>query len=122
MGDANTRYDHIGDHFNRAITPSGVLSPHIKGKDSSYVLEKMNEFSGGDDANTNRRFAAGQGTDDFDPFDPLSARKVLADASRQGFAEQYGYDYSKASDSELLDNFTYNIFPISRPGSAFCPH
>lgn len=60
LGDANTRYDLIGDHFNRAITPSGVLSPHVKGKDSDYVLEKMNEFSGGADAKTNRRFSASE--------------------------------------------------------------
>ncbi|MGB3471554.1 MAG: aromatic ring-hydroxylating dioxygenase subunit alpha [Erythrobacter sp.] len=123
LGDANTRYDLIGDHFNRAITPSGVLSPHVKGKDSSYVLEKMNEFSGGDDADTNRRFNAGEGDGDseFDPADPLGARKVLAEAGRQGFAEQYGYDYSDASDSEILDNFTYNIFPNFAPWIGFLP-
>lgn len=121
LGDANTRYDHIGDHFNRAITPSGVLSPHLKNKDSNYVLEKMNEFSGGNDAETNRRFAAGEGSDDFDAADPLSARKVLAEASRQGFTEQYGYDYSDASDSELLDNFTYNIFPNFAPWIGYLP-
>jgi phenylpropionate dioxygenase-like ring-hydroxylating dioxygenase large terminal subunit len=46
LGDANTRYDLIGDHFNRAITPSGVLSPHLTGKDQQYVLDKMAEFSG----------------------------------------------------------------------------
>lgn len=122
LGDANTRYDHIGDHFNRAITPSGVLSPHLKGKDSNYVLEKMNEFSGGDDADTNRRFAAGEETGEgYDPADPLGARKVLAEAGRQGFAEQYGYDYSEASDSEILDNFTYNIFPNFAPWIGYLP-
>ncbi|WFL77700.1 aromatic ring-hydroxylating dioxygenase subunit alpha [Altererythrobacter arenosus] len=121
LGDANSRYDHIGDHFNRAITPSGVLSPHMKGKDQRYILEKMNEFSGGADADTNRRFAAGDGGDDFDDNDPLMARKVLAEASRQGFSEQYGYDYSDASDAELLDNFTYNIFPNFSPWIGYLP-
>jgi hypothetical protein len=121
LGDANTRYDLIGDHFNRAITPSGVLSPHVKGKNSDYVLEKMNEFSGGSDASTNRRFNA-SGTDDaYVADDPLGARKVLADAGRKGFAEQYGYDYSEASDTEILDNFTYNIFPNFSPWIGFLP-
>jgi phenylpropionate dioxygenase-like ring-hydroxylating dioxygenase large terminal subunit len=106
LGDANSRYDHIGDHFNRAITPSGVL---------------MNEFSGGDDADTNRRFAAGDAGAEFDSDDPLMARKVLAEASRQGFTEQYGYDYSDASDAELLDNFTYNIFPNFSPWIGYLP-
>ncbi|MEL7446415.1 MAG: aromatic ring-hydroxylating dioxygenase subunit alpha [Pseudomonadota bacterium] len=121
LGDANSRYDLIGDHFNRAITPSGVLSPHVKGKDQTYVLDKMNEFSGGDDADTNRRFNAGDGGEAFDKDDPLGARKVLAEAGRQGFAEQYGYDYSDASDSEILDNFTYNIFPNFAPWIGFLP-
>jgi phenylpropionate dioxygenase-like ring-hydroxylating dioxygenase large terminal subunit len=122
LGDANTRYDLIGDHFNRAITPSGVLSPHMKGKDSDYVLEKMNEFSGGQDARTNRRFNATEGPDDnYDAADPLGARKILAEAGRKGFAETYGYDYSEASDTEILDNFTYNIFPNFSPWIGFLP-
>ncbi|MGB3711627.1 MAG: aromatic ring-hydroxylating dioxygenase subunit alpha [Erythrobacter sp.] len=121
LGDANTRYDLIGDHFNRAITPSGVLSPHMKGKDSNYVLDKMNEFSGGEDSETNRRFAAGKSEVDFDKDDPLGARKVLAEAGRKGFAEQYGHDYEDASDSEILDNFTYNIFPNFSPWIGFLP-
>ncbi len=121
LGDANSRYDLIGDHFNRAITPSGVLSPHMQGKDQNFVLEKMNEFSGGSDAETNRRFAASEGGDAFDPDDPLMARKVLAEAGRKGFTEQYGHDYSEASDSEILDNFTYNIFPNFAPWIGFLP-
>jgi len=122
LGDANTRYDLIGDHFNRAITPSGVLSPHVKGKNSDYVLEKMNEFSGGSDASTNRRFNASSGeVDGYDADDPLGARKILAEAGRQGFAGQYGYDYSEASDTEILDNFTYNIFPNFSPWIGFLP-
>lgn len=124
LGDANTRYDLIGDHFNRAITPSGVLSPHMKGKDSNYVLDKMNEFSGMADADTNRRFNAGDAEsagEGYDKDDPLGARKILAEAGRQGFAEQYGYDYSDASDSEILDNFTYNIFPNFAPWIGFLP-
>lgn len=121
LGDANSRYDHIGDHFNRAITPSGVLSPHVKGKDQRYVLEKMNEFSGGSDAKTNRRFSAGEVSGELDPDDPFMARKVLAEAGRQGFHQQYGHDYSDASDAEILDNFTYNIFPNFSPWIGFLP-
>jgi len=98
-----------------------VLSPHVKGKNSDYVLEKMNEFSGGSDASTNRRFNASGTTEDYVADDPLGARKVLADAGRAGFAEQYGYDYSDASDTEILDNFTYNIFPNFSPWIGFLP-
>ncbi|MEP2735149.1 MAG: aromatic ring-hydroxylating dioxygenase subunit alpha [Erythrobacter sp.] len=122
LGDANTQYDLIGDHFNRAITPSGVLSPHLKGKTQQYVLDKMSEFSGGSDADTNRRYAA---ADDnaaaADESDPLYARKMLAEASRAGFQEAYGHDYSDKSDSEILDNFTYNIFPNFAPWIGYLP-
>ena len=121
LGDANTRYDLYGDFFNRAITPSGTLSPHVSGKDQKYVLEKMNEFSGGSDSETNRRFSAADDSEDWDPEDVFQARKVLADANRKGFTEQYGLDYSDKSDSEMLDNFTYNIFPNFSPWIGFIP-
>ena len=123
LGDANTRYDLYGDNFNRAITPSGVLSPHMTGKDQQYVLDKMVEFSGGGGVQTNRRLnASDEGVElDHDDDDPLQARKLLAEASRQGFAQQYGYDCSDKSDTEMLDNFTYNIFPNFSPWIGFLP-
>ena len=121
LGDANTRYDLYGDFFNRAITPSGVLSPHISGKDQQYVLDKMAEFAGGSDATTNRRFSSKAEGVDIDPADPLYARKMLAEANRQGFAASTGNDYSDKSDTEVLDNFTYNIFPNFAPWGGFMP-
>lgn len=121
LGDANTRYDLYGDFFNRAITPSGVLSPHVSGKDQQYVLDKMAEFAGGSDATTNRRFSSKAEGVDIDPADPLYARKMLAEANRQGFTNSTGYDYSDKCDSEILDNFTYNIFPNFAPWGGFMP-
>ncbi|WP_095012635.1 aromatic ring-hydroxylating oxygenase subunit alpha [Tsuneonella mangrovi] len=121
LGDANSRYDLYGDFFNRAITPSGVLSPHITGKDQQYILDKMNEFSGGSDSQTNRRFSAGKSDADADTDDPFHARKMLAEANREGFKKQYGYDYSDKSDAEMLDNFTYNIFPNFSPWIGYIP-
>lgn len=121
LGDANTRYDLYGDFFNRAITPSGVLSPHMTGKDQQYILDKMAEFSGGSDASTNRRFSASADEVKIDESDPLQARKLLAEASRQGFQQQYGHDYSDKSDAEILDNFTYNIFPNFSPWIGYLP-
>lgn len=121
LGDANSRYDLYGDFFNRAITPSGVLSPHISGKDQKYVLDKMNEFSGGNDAETNRRFSSGEGEVALDPEDLFQARKILAQANRDGLGKQYGVDLSDKSDAEMLDNFTYNIFPNFSPWIGYIP-
>jgi phenylpropionate dioxygenase-like ring-hydroxylating dioxygenase large terminal subunit len=123
LGDANTRYDLYGDFMNRAITPSGVLSPHLAGKDQQYVLDKMAEFAGGaDEGEANQRFNAGSSDADIDPADPFMARKVLAEANREGFAAMSGHDYSEISDAEMLDNFTYNIFPNFSPWGGFVPN
>lgn len=123
LGDANTRYDLYGDFMNRAITPSGVLSPHLKGKDQQYILDKMAEFAGGaDEGEANQRFNAGTDSADIDDADPYRARKVLAQANRDGFTETTGHDYSEISDAEMLDNFTYNIFPNFSPWGGFVPN
>jgi len=119
--DANTRYDLYGDHMNRAITPSAALSPHIKGKNQQYVIDKLAEFLGGD---ARGRYAEGDAdlVDGFAPDDPVLARKVLAAVNRAGFEAADGHDYSEATDSELLDNFTYNIFPNFSPWGGFVPN
>jgi phenylpropionate dioxygenase-like ring-hydroxylating dioxygenase large terminal subunit len=119
--DANSRYDLFGDHMNRAITPNGALSPHVRGRDQRYVLEKITEFLQGDSGG---RFAEDGGADlrGFAPDDPLLARKVLAEANRETFRAMDGHDYSAVSDSEVLDNFTYNIFPNFAPWGGFIPN
>lgn len=120
--DANTRYDLYGDHMNRAITPNGTLSPHLKGKDQMYVINKLAEFLGAGDGRGRRNAAEPTDLKGFDPEDPLLARKVLAEANREGFAAMNGHDYSQASDSEMLDNLTYNIFPNWSPWGGFVPN
>jgi phenylpropionate dioxygenase-like ring-hydroxylating dioxygenase large terminal subunit len=124
-GDANTRYDLYGDHMNRAITPSAALSPHLKGKDQMYVMSSLAEFLGGKDADArSRRTTADVDTAmaGFEADDPWLARKVLAKASRESYAAANGHDYSDATDSEMLDNFTYNIFPNWAPWGGFVPN
>ena len=119
--DANTRYDLYGDFMNRAITPAGALSPHLKGKDQRYVIEKLGEFLGGD----SRGRRSETDVDDLKGFaadDPLLARKLLAQANREGFTAMNGHDYSAATDSEMLDNLTYNIFPNWSPWGGFVPN
>ncbi|MEP3052201.1 MAG: aromatic ring-hydroxylating dioxygenase subunit alpha [Erythrobacter sp.] len=121
LGDANTRYDLYGDNFNRAITPSGVLSPHIEGKDQRYILDKMAEFSGKGGDTRSRGYGDEAALEQFDADDPYLARKVLAEANRKSFGERDGYDYSDKTDTEMLDNFTYNIFPNFAPWGGYVP-
>jgi phenylpropionate dioxygenase-like ring-hydroxylating dioxygenase large terminal subunit len=127
-GDANTRYDVYGDHMNRAITASAALSPHIKGKDQFYVMKAMSDFIGAGksgEASKSRRSAEGLAEDElrgFTPEDPMLARKVFADASRESMTAASGYDHSEYSDSEMLDNMTYNIFPNWAPWGGMIPN
>jgi len=119
--DANSRYDLYGDHMNRAITPNGALSPHVRGRDQRYVLRTITDFLQGDGGG---RFAEDGAADlrGFAPDDPLLARKVLAEANRETFRAMDGHDYSAVSDSEVLDNFTYNIFPNFAPWGGLLPN
>ena len=141
-GDANTRYDIYGDHMNRAITPTAVLSPHLQGKGYGQpdILEKLASFlaQGSEDAsdapaaegrNAGRKEAAEryavqdeaepQSLDDADPY---MARKAAAQSNRDAFQAMSGHDHSDYSDSEMVDNFTYNVFPNWAPWGGFVPN
>ncbi len=130
-GDANTRYDVYGDHMNRAITPSAVLSPHIAHMhDQEFILEKMGVFAtekDGSEGTPSRRVGSRFAEQSILPEgvsadDPVLARKVTAEANRQTFQKNSGYDFSDVSDTEVTDNFTYNIFPNFSPWGGFIPN
>ena len=121
LGDANSRYDLYGDYVNRAITPASVLSPHIADDhDQDYILQKAGQYSG--------RLGVGDGGEADDVFkgisddDPVKARKVSARLKRAAFQEGDGYDYSDVCDSEMIDMFTYNVFPNFSPWGGFVPN
>jgi phenylpropionate dioxygenase-like ring-hydroxylating dioxygenase large terminal subunit len=122
--DANTRYDLYGDHMNRAITASAALSPHLKGKDQMYVIQSLADFTGaaGDARSRRGGVEASQDMRGFDPADPWLARKLLAEGNRESFANQNGHDYWSYTDSEMLDNLTYNIFPNWSPWGGMVPN
>lgn len=121
--DANTRYDLYGDHMNRAITPSAALSPHLAGKDQFHVFKSLADFTGSGDARARRGgVSENENLRGFDAADPWLARKVLAEAGRESFGAANGHDYSGATDSEMLDNLTYNVFPNWSPWGGFVPN
>lgn len=112
-GDANTRYSLWGDHVNLALTPFGVLSPHLEGKGlgEDAILEAMGLGSGRMSAAAGATLSEGQ-----------TARGLLADINRKKFLDDLGYDSSQATDSELLDAYTYNVFPNLSPWGGFSPN
>jgi phenylpropionate dioxygenase-like ring-hydroxylating dioxygenase large terminal subunit len=112
-GDANTRYSIWGDHANLALTPFGVLSPHLadQGLGEDAILDAMGLGSGRQSAAASVTLQPGQ-----------TARAVLAEANRKKFLDDLGYDSSDATDSEMLDAFTYNVFPNLSPWGGFAPN
>ena len=110
-GDANTRYSLWGDHVNLALTPFGVLSPHLEGQGlgEQDILDALSGSGSG-------RLVSGL---DQKVPEGSTARRFLADANRKKFLTDLGYDASDACDSEMLDAFTYNLFPNLSPWGGF---
>ncbi|SEP67243.1 Rieske [2Fe-2S] domain-containing protein [Solimonas aquatica] len=100
-GDANSQYDVYGEHVNRFISTLGVLSPHLYGKHSEQDI--LNQFTVGDSSVlAGAKRSLGEGG---------KARQVMADMLRSMFEKATNTDLSKVSDSELLDCFSYTLFP-----------
>jgi hypothetical protein len=100
-GDANSQYDVYGEHVDRFISTLGVLSPHLYGKHTEEDILK--QFTLGDSgALGGSQRTLGEGG---------TARQVMADMFRGMFEQATNTDLSGVSDSELLDCFSYTIFP-----------
>jgi phenylpropionate dioxygenase-like ring-hydroxylating dioxygenase large terminal subunit len=101
-GDANTQYDVISETFDRFISTLGVVSPHLYGKISEQDV--LDQFTLGDSsalgAAAKPKLAPGQ-----------TARAFMADMFRGMFEKATNTDLSNVSDSELLDCFSYTVFP-----------
>jgi nitrite reductase/ring-hydroxylating ferredoxin subunit len=100
-GDANSQYDVYGEHVNRFISPLGLLSPHLAGK---YTEEDiLAQFTLGDSgALGGEKRTLGKGA---------TARQYMADMFRGMFEKATNSDLSGVSDSELLDCYSYTLFP-----------
>ena len=112
-GDANTRYSLWGDHINLALTPFGVLSPHLAdaGLGEDAILEAMGIGSGRNAGAAGLTLAEGQ-----------TARSLLAAANRQKHLTDLGHAAGDVTDSEVLDAYTYNVFPNLSPWGGFAPN
>ncbi len=99
--DANSQYDVYGEHVDRFISSLGVLSPHLRGQYTEQDV--LDQFTLGDSsvvAGASRALAEGE-----------TARQRMADMMRGMFEESMKSDLSGVSDSELLDCFSYTVFP-----------
>ncbi len=100
-GDANSQYDVYGEHVSRFISTLGVVSPHLYGTVSEQDV--LDQFVMGDPsamAGAQRVLHEGD-----------TARGAMARLFRSAFEAANGVDLADVSDSELLDCFSYNLFP-----------
>ena len=112
-GDANSRYSLWGDHVNLALTPFGMPSPHLAHEEWSAhdIVNAFNKTSG-----RSASLEPGVVAED------KTARQIMAEANRENFLEALGYDSSEAADTEMLDAFTFNVFPNFAPWGGFVPN
>ncbi len=99
--DANSQYDVYGEHVNRFISSLGVVSPHLKGKITEQDI--LDQFTVGDSSilgDADRTLKEGE-----------TARQRMADMMRTMFEQATETDLSAVSDAELLDCFSYTVFP-----------
>lgn len=106
LGDANSQYDLPNDHVSRHFSAQGVPSPFLSGVTEQDVVDYMTGMGGG----RRTRPFAGAGETHKVP-EGMTARVYMAEIGRQGLTQETGYDYSHASDAEMLDALLYNIFP-----------
>jgi nitrite reductase/ring-hydroxylating ferredoxin subunit len=99
--DANSQYDVYGDHVSRFIAPMGCLSPHLAGKYTEQDI--LDQFTVGD--------AQVLGDSNLTVPEGGTARQVMADTLREVMTKVTGSDLSKVSDSEMIDCFSYSVFP-----------
>ncbi len=109
--DANMQYDVYSEHVDRFISAMGVLSPHLEGKHSEQSI--LDQFTLGD--------GSALGGVERELPEGGTARQVMADMFREMIGKAHGKDMGGVSDSELLDCFSYTLFPscFLFPGVSF---
>ncbi|MDE2302478.1 MAG: aromatic ring-hydroxylating dioxygenase subunit alpha [Sphingomonadales bacterium] len=98
--DQNSQYDVYGAHVDRFISTLGVVSPVHQGKFSEQDV--LDRFTVGDSSIVTDKPIVPEGE---------RARQIMADLFRAGFEKAANADLSDVSDSEILDCFSYTIFP-----------
>ena len=113
-GDANSKYFIYGDHVNLAITPFAVISPHLahQNRSQQWIVEQMLKYNGRA-ASADLKVVIPEGG---------TARAGLAAANRERLGLADRRDYGDVSDAEMVDAFTYNVFPNFSPWGGFPPN
>jgi phenylpropionate dioxygenase-like ring-hydroxylating dioxygenase large terminal subunit len=100
--DANTQYDVYGDHVGRFVSLLGVQSPHLNGKYSEQEVLDVMVLGDRTVLDDSAKLKVPEGG---------TAREVMGEHLRKLLSGVYQVDLGKLSDSEMLDCFSYNVFP-----------
>lgn len=113
LGDANSGYDVFSDYTSRQLTAMAVPSPFIDGSriTQSEIMTAMLSSSG--------RIASGAVVE---VPEGETARAFAAAEQRKNLAAEDGYDYTTASDAEMLDPLLYNVFPNMSFWAGYSPN
>lgn len=111
-GDINSKYMLLSDHVNLTITPFGVLSPNLPDDGSEQAIIDHFVRYNGRVVEPGMKLEVPEGS---------TARRAMGDRNRIRFAEAFGTDLDHASDAEVQDAFTYNVFPNFSPWGGFQP-
>ena len=113
-GDANTRYNTWGDNANLAITAFATPSPHIDPASvtTRWVADRLVEYNS----------RPGDPPFELTLAENQTARQAVADLNRDYFSKMFDHDYSDATDAEMIDAFTFNVFPNFAPWGGHMPH
>ncbi|MFC4296274.1 SRPBCC family protein [Novosphingobium tardum] len=116
LADVNSQYDVLSDYVTRQFSAQMVPSPYNTRDftDNEIVQALMGVGSraaiGG--KNAPKDFTVPEGT---------TARKFMAEMTRNSLGAEDGHDYSAASDAEMVDALLYNVFPNMSFWAGFMP-
>jgi len=115
LADVNSQYDFLSDYVTRQFSATGVASPVVA--DRKYTdADIVRAMSAGN----SRRRIGGSGDADIPPG--VTARAFLAERTRKSVSADDGWDYSDASDAEMIDALLYNLWPNMSFWAGYAPN
>jgi nitrite reductase/ring-hydroxylating ferredoxin subunit len=106
LADINSQYDLPNDWVSRHFTAGGVPSPSLAQISEQEILDYLTGPAGA------RRTRPTAGPAERRVLPPgQTARRYVADLSREALAARTGADFAHASDAEMMDALLYNVFP-----------
>jgi len=116
LADANSQYDLLSEYVSRQFSASGVPSPFVY--DRNYSPTEIIQAMGGSSGARRRGFKEGESAVPAG----ITARAFAAQQARDALSLEDGWDYSDASDAEMVDALLYNLWPNMSFWAGYAPN